>query len=62
VVKTGGLLWGKSFLKSLLGPMFAMSDQGWRKAPLALTDGRWPSREKQIDFTRQSAPGRKIVN
>ncbi|MDP6342263.1 MAG: septation protein A [Alphaproteobacteria bacterium] len=26
----GGLIWRKSFLKSLLGPMFPMSDQGWR--------------------------------
>ena len=25
-----GLYWGKSFLKSLMGNMFAMSDKGWR--------------------------------
>ncbi|MFP6727948.1 MAG: septation protein A [Alphaproteobacteria bacterium] len=25
-----GLYWGKSFLKSLMGNMFAMSDRGWR--------------------------------
>ncbi len=26
----GGLFWGKSFLKSLMGSMFRMTDQGWR--------------------------------
>ena len=26
----GGLYWGKSFLKSLIGSMFSMTDQGWR--------------------------------
>jgi len=26
----GGLYWGKSFLKSLMGSMFSMTDQGWR--------------------------------
>ena len=26
----GGLCWGKSFLKSLMGSMFAMSERGWR--------------------------------
>ncbi|MDA1099805.1 MAG: septation protein A [Proteobacteria bacterium] len=25
-----GLFWGKSFLKSLMGSMFPMTDQGWR--------------------------------
>ena len=26
----GGLCWGKSFLKSLMGSMFAMSERGWQ--------------------------------
>lgn len=30
VILLGGLLWGKSFLKSLMGTMFPMTDQGWR--------------------------------
>ena len=30
VILLGGLLWGKSFLKSLMGSMFPMTDQGWR--------------------------------
>jgi intracellular septation protein len=30
VILLGGLLWGKSFLKSLMGSMFSMTDQGWR--------------------------------
>jgi len=30
IILLGGLLWGKSFLKSLMGTMFPMTDQGWR--------------------------------
>ena len=30
VILMGGLFWGKSFLKSLMGTMFPMTDQGWR--------------------------------
>jgi intracellular septation protein len=30
VILLGGLLRGKSFLKSLMGSMFPMTDQGWR--------------------------------
>jgi len=30
VILFGGLFWGKSFLKSLMGSMFQMTDQGWR--------------------------------
>ncbi len=30
VILFGGLVWRKSFLKSLMGGMFAMTDQGWR--------------------------------
>ncbi|MDP6829394.1 MAG: septation protein A [Alphaproteobacteria bacterium] len=30
VILFGGLLWGKSFLKSLMGSMFQMTDEGWR--------------------------------
>lgn len=30
VILLTGLLWGKSFLKSLMGTMFPMTDQGWR--------------------------------
>ncbi len=30
VILFGGLLWGKSFLKSLMGTMFQMTDEGWR--------------------------------
>ena len=30
VILFGGLCWGKSFLKSLMGSMFAMSEMGWR--------------------------------
>ena len=30
VILLGGLYWGKSFLKSLMGAMFPMTDQGWR--------------------------------
>lgn len=26
----GGLLWGKTFLKNVMGSMFSMTDQGWR--------------------------------
>ena len=30
IILFGGLFWGKSFLKSLMGSMFRMTDQGWR--------------------------------
>ena len=30
VILFGGLFWGKSFLKSLMGSVFPMTDQGWR--------------------------------
>ena len=30
VILFGGLCWGKSFLKSLMGSMFAMSERGWQ--------------------------------
>ncbi len=30
VILFGGLFWGKSFLKSLMGSMFRMTDLGWR--------------------------------
>ena len=30
VILLGGIAFGKSFLKSLLGEMFSMSDEGWR--------------------------------
>ena len=30
IILLGGLLWGKSFLKSLMGTLFPMTDQGWR--------------------------------
>ena len=30
IILLGGLLWGKSFLKSLMGTLFPMTNQGWR--------------------------------
>ena len=30
IILFGGLFWGKSFLKSLMGSMFRMTDLGWR--------------------------------
>ena len=30
VILFGGLCWGKSFLKSLMGSMFSMSERGWQ--------------------------------
>ncbi|MDE0940929.1 MAG: septation protein A [Alphaproteobacteria bacterium] len=30
VILLGGLFWGKSFLKTVMGSMFPMTDQGWR--------------------------------
>ena len=34
VILFGGQMFGKSFLKSLLGEMFAMSEEGWRQLTL----------------------------
>lgn len=31
VILLGGLLWGKSFLRSVFGSVFSLDDEGWRK-------------------------------